>query len=63
LKVSQSGLVYATGPGGILILDKSGKHLGTVSSGEATANCALDTGEGYLYGTSDMYLIRVKLKS
>lgn len=63
LKIGKSGIIYATGPGGILVLDPSGRHLGTISSGEATSNCAFDTAEEYLYGTSDMYLFRVKLKT
>ena len=62
LKVRSDGMIFATCPSGIVVLTPEGKHLGTVSSGEATSNCALDEKGGYLYGTSDMYLIRVKLK-
>ncbi len=62
MKVRSDGTIFATGPGGILILTQEGKHLGTIHSGEATSNCAFDKDENYIYGTSDMYLIRVKLK-
>lgn len=62
LKVRSDGVLFATGPGGVLILNSEGKHLGTISSGEANSNCALDEKGGYLYATSDMYLIRVKLQ-
>ncbi len=61
LKVNKEGVLFATGPGGVLILDPEGSHLGTISSGEATSNCTLDEKNGYIYATSDMYLIRVKL--
>lgn len=63
LKVGKSGTVFATGPGGVLVLSPEGKHLGTISTGEATSNCAFDKEETYLYATSDMYLVRVKLKN
>lgn len=63
LKVHSSGAVFATGPGGVWIFDESGKVLGKIKTGEATANCAFDDGEDNLYITADMYLLRVKLQS
>ncbi|MBK9253868.1 MAG: SMP-30/gluconolactonase/LRE family protein [Saprospiraceae bacterium] len=62
LKVNRSGIIFASGPGGILIFHPDGRHLGTIMTGEATSNCALDTDEKYLYMTADDYLMRVKLK-
>lgn len=62
MKVRSDGIIFATGPGGIMILTPEGKHLGTIHTGEAISNCAFDKDENYIYGTSDMYLIRVKLK-
>ena len=61
LKVHPSGVIFATGPGGVWIFDASGKHLGTIRTGQATSNCALDTNNRYLYITADMYLMRVAL--
>ena len=61
LKVRSDGMIFTTCPGGVVILTPDGKHLGTISSGEATSNVALDEKGGYVYATSDMYLIRVKL--
>lgn len=61
LKVAKNGTLFATGPGGVLIFDPSGKHLGTINTGEATANCAFGNNGQYLYMTADMYLMRVKL--
>tara|TARA_B110000444_G_scaffold151415_1_gene141683 strand:+ start:1 stop:990 length:990 start_codon:yes stop_codon:yes gene_type:complete len=61
LKVHSSGAVFATGPGGVLVISPEGKHLGTIRPGKATANCAFDVGEDYLYLTSTDVLARIKL--
>jgi gluconolactonase len=60
LKISQKGIIFATGPGGVHVYKMDGTLLGRINPGEATANCAFG-GDGYLYMTSDMYLCRVKL--
>jgi gluconolactonase len=62
-KVDQHGNLLATGPGGVLVISKDGKHLGTISTGELIANCAWGDDGGTLYMTSHMYLARVKLKT
>lgn len=62
LKVDARGNVFATGPGGVWILNSQGKPLGRVFIPEATANCALSDDGKYLFTTSDMYLLRVRLK-
>jgi gluconolactonase len=39
MKVDVEGNVYCTGPGGLWVLDSSGKHLGTILTGaEQTTN-------------------------
>ena len=38
MKVDQQGNVYCTGPGGIWIMDSSGKHLGRILMPEQPAN-------------------------
>ena len=64
LKVDHQGNIWTTGPGGVLILSKNGKHLGTINTGEATANCGWGGRDGSdLYITADMYLCRVKTKT
>lgn len=64
LKVDTRGNLFVTGPGGVLILSKDGKHLGTIATGEATANCGWGGRDGSeLYITADMYLCRVKTKT
>ncbi len=62
LKVRKDGIIFATGPGGVWILSPEGKHLGTIKTGQATANCALDEEGRYLYMTADMHLMRIRLK-
>jgi gluconolactonase len=63
LKVDEQGNVFTTGPGGVLILSPSGKHLGTINTGEATANCNWGGDGSDLYITADMYVCRVKTKT
>ena len=62
LKVDSKGNIFATGPGGLWIFNGMGTLLGKVKLPEATSNCALSTDEKTLYPTSDMYLLRLKLK-
>ena len=62
LKVHSSGALFATGPGGVLVISPEGRHLGTIRPGKATANCAFDATESYLYLTSTDVLARIKLK-
>ncbi len=62
IKTSQSGYLFATGPGGVLVFNQDSRHIGTIHTGQATANCALDEAGKYLYMTADDYLMRVKLK-
>lgn len=62
LKVHSSGMIFATGPGGVLVLDVNGTHLGTIMPGKSTANCVFDADEGYLYLTSTDILARIKIK-
>ena len=62
LKVNKMGYIFATGPGGVWVFNPEGKHLGTIKTTQATANCAFDAEEKILYITADMYLLRVNLK-
>jgi gluconolactonase len=60
LKVDKQGNLFATGPGGVLVFAADGTHLGTIDTGEATANCAFGDDGSTLYITADMYLCRIK---
>lgn len=46
LKVDQAGNLWATGPGGLLIISPQGKLLGRVLTGKATANVAFGGEDG-----------------
>jgi gluconolactonase len=61
--VDRAGNVFSTGPGGVLILSPAGQHLGTILTGQATANCAWGDEGSTLYITADMYLCRVKTRT
>jgi gluconolactonase len=62
MKVDTQGNIWTTGPGGVLILTKEGKHLGTILTGQNTGNCAFGDDGSTLYITADMFLLRVKTK-
>lgn len=63
LKVDAAGNLFATGPGGVLIFTPGGKHLGTILTGQRTANCAFGDDGRTLYMTADDYLMRVRVKT
>ena len=39
MRVDAQGNLWATGPGGVLIINAQGKHLGTLLTGQNTGNC------------------------
>lgn len=63
MRVDKLGNVFAAGPGGILILSPAGKHLGTITTGQPTANCAFGDDGSTLYITANDRLMRVKLRT
>lgn len=63
LKIDKQGNVFATGPGGVWIFDKTGKALGRIKIPVATANCALSPDEKTLFITADNYLLRLKMRN
>jgi len=62
LKVHSSGIIFATGPGGVWIFDVRGEVLARIHTGQKTANCAFDTYEKRLFITADDYILSVNLK-
>jgi gluconolactonase len=60
LKVDKDGNLWATGPGGVVVLSPEGKHLGTLATGVPTANCGWGEDGSVLYITADKNLVRVK---
>lgn len=61
LKLDQASNLFATGPGGVLVISPDGKHLGTIVTGELIANCAFGDDGQTLYMTSDMLIARIRL--
>ena len=62
LKIDSKGNVFATGPGGLYILNSEGKLLGKLKLDNAASNCALSPDEKILYITNDMYVLRLKMR-
>ncbi len=60
--VAQTGHIFATGPGGVLILSPEGKLLGRILAEKATANCGFGDDGKTLYITSSDRLARIRLK-
>ncbi len=63
LAVHSSGVIFATGPGGVWLLTPEAKLLAIIRTGENTSNCALTTNEDYLFISADDYLMSVPLKT
>ena len=64
IKVDVEGNVYCTGPGGLWIIDPSGKHLGTILTGaQQTTNCAWgDDDWKTMFITTRDTLVRIRMK-
>jgi gluconolactonase len=61
LRVDKRGNLFAAGPGGILVITPQGKHIGTIRTGQPTANCAFGDDGSTLYITANNQLLRVRL--
>lgn len=62
MKMHSSGILFATGPGGVWVFDQNGKPLARIETGEATSNCALSSDEKNLFMTADSYVLKMVLK-
>ena len=63
MKVDEEGNVWATGPGGVIIINSKGKLIGRIETGQANSNVAFGGEDGKtLFITADMNLLRVKTK-
>lgn len=63
LKTDVEGNVWATAPGGVIILNAQGKLLGSLLTGKFTANCAFGGQDGKtLYITADDVLCRIQTR-
>jgi gluconolactonase len=62
LRIDRQGNIFATGPGGLWIFNAAGKLIGKIKLPEPTANCAFADDEKTLFITSNMYLLRIKMR-
>jgi len=61
MAVDVHGNIFATGPGGVLVFNPQGEHLGTLMTGEATSNCTFGGPDGAtLFITADSYILRIQ---
>ena len=63
MKVDLSGNLFATGPGGVWVIGPDGTHLGTIKTGEVTANVGWGDDGRTLYMTSSTSLYRIRLST
>lgn len=56
------GRLFATGPGGVLVLTPQGDLIGVIDLGRSVANCAFGEDGHTLFVTADDILARVRLK-
>ncbi|WP_297508083.1 SMP-30/gluconolactonase/LRE family protein [uncultured Caulobacter sp.] len=63
LKIDAKGRLFASGPGGILILTPEAKLLGVIETGGPIANCAFGDDGKTLYLTSSHIVARVRTKT
>ena len=62
IKTHKSGNIFATGPGGILVISPEGKKLATIRLPDPVTNCCFDENQEFMYVTSFAYVARFKLK-
>ncbi len=63
MAMTADGHLFATGPGGVLIMTADGRRLGRIETGAAIANCAFGDDGRTLYMTSKDILARVRLST
>ncbi|MCM2679919.1 SMP-30/gluconolactonase/LRE family protein [Echinimonas agarilytica] len=62
LKIHPTGVLFATGPDGVLLLSPEGKLLGQILTGQPTGNLAFNNDFSTLYITANNRLVRIKMK-
>jgi len=62
MKVDRNGNLFVTGPGGILVLDSTGMHLGTISLPIPATNLAFGPREKEIFITARSTVYRVTME-
>lgn len=60
MTIDQQGNLWASGPGGILIITPEGRHLGTLLTGVSTGNCTWGDDGSTLYVMCDGAICRIR---
>jgi len=60
MAIDQHGNLWAAAPGGVAVISPEGKHLGSLITGQRTANCKFGDDGHTLFVCADMYICRVK---
>jgi len=63
LKIDSNGNVFATAPGGVMIINNKGKLVGSIKLEEATSNIAITPDEKTLFITNHMQVLRFKMRN
>ncbi len=63
MAIDQEGNLFATGPGGIFVFAPGKKHLGTIHTPQASANCTFGREGNTLFITSDSLLLSMELNT
>lgn len=64
LCVSRDGHLFASAPGGLLVMDAAGRRLGRIETGARVSNCAFGDDDGRaLYLTSHTFVARVRVSA
>lgn len=63
MAVAADGTLFATGPGGVIVMAPDGKRLGRIETGTAIANCAFGDDGRMLYLASHRFLARVRVRT
>nr|WP_294793136.1 SMP-30/gluconolactonase/LRE family protein [uncultured Mucilaginibacter sp.] len=62
LKIDKDGNVFATGPGGIFVLNSAGKLLGKIEVDDLASNCSFSADQKTLYVTNNHRVIKIALR-
>jgi len=63
LCISRDGHLFASAPGGLLVMDATGKRLGMIETGARVSNCAFGEDGRTLFLTSHAFVARVRVNA
>jgi len=62
MKIDKQGCVFAAGPGGIWVFNRSGKLLGKMLINDLVSNCSFSADGKTLYVTSNHRVLKINLR-